>query len=257
MWTIGYINKILGNTVYITYTHVDCDIPFVLSASQQFKAKDIVAVKLEEKIIHGIAYYDIVAIHKFAQLDSSTEIHIFYEYQEYLINIANSRFDTNEFYKRLDELGISKLLYNYLDSILSSDFEFLDSYLEDIDIIRLIASREVNIIEYEYDKNGDYSYRCHIECTDYQDSYLNALLRIIGSYSSTCINNTPPRLPNETYQQTVDRIIKKTAKMAENQYSKDKHLQHLLYECKQIKSIYEIEKQKILELAEKYLCYSV
>lgn len=45
--------------------------------------------------------------------------------------------------------------------------------------------------------------------------------------------------------------------MAENQYSKDKHFQHLLYECKQIKSIYEIEKQKILELAEKYLCYSV
>ena len=86
-----------------------------------------------------------------------------------------------------------------MDSILSSDFEFLDSYLEDIDIIRLIASREVNIIEYEYDKNGDYSYRCHIECTDYQDSYLTQVSdlgirqfgRMLWGWPTSCRSQEP------------------------------------------------------------------
>lgn len=26
MWTIGYISKIINNTIYLTYTHVGCNI---------------------------------------------------------------------------------------------------------------------------------------------------------------------------------------------------------------------------------------
>lgn len=142
-----------------------------------------------------------------------------------------------------------------MDRILASNFDFLEQYINSIVITKLVASRKVNIIEYEYDKNGDYSYRCNIECTDYQDSYLNSFLHIIGSYSPTCINNTPAKLPNETYQQTVDRIIRETANRTLTQYSKEEHLQYLLYECKQIRSLYETEKQRISELAKKYLNY--
>lgn len=61
--------------------------------------------------------------------------------------------------------------------------------------------------------------------------------------------------PNETYQQAVDRIIKETANRILSQYSKEKHFQHLLCECKQIQSLYETEKQTILELVKNYLRY--
>lgn len=255
MLTIGFISNIIDKTIYLTYTHVDCDRPFTLSDVQQFRIKDIVIIKLDEEIIHGIAHHNIVDVYRFTPSTISLDIHMFYEYQKYLIDIAYDKFDTDEFYKRLNTLGFSKLLYSHLDRILASNFDFLEQYINSIVITKLVASRKVNIIEYEYDKNGDYSYRCNIECTDYQDSYLNSFLHIIGSYSPTCINNTPAKLPNETYQQTVDRIIRETANRTLTQYSKEEHLQYLLYECKQIRSLYETEKQRISELAKKYLNY--
>lgn len=255
MWTIGFINNIENNIIYLTYTHVDYNIPFTLVDVRQFKIKDIVGIELNENIIHGIAHYKVETICKYSQSTIADKIHIFYEYQKYLISIANCRFDTDEFYKQLKELGISKLLYYHLSSILSSNWEFLHKYIENVDIVKLIASRKVSIIEYEYDKNGDYSYRCHIDCTNYQDSFLNSFLHIIGSYSNTCVNNTPVQLPNETYSQAVDRVIKETANRTLIQYSKEKHFQHLLSECKQIRSLYEDEKKAILNLAKKYLYY--
>lgn len=255
MWTIGYINNIINDTIYLTYTHVDYNIPYVFSNIQQFRIKDIVAIKLEEKIIHGLAYYNVIAIYKLSQLDSSIKIHTFYEYQKYLINIANNKFDTDGFYKKISNIRISKILSNHLNDIFNSNFEFLNYYISSLDITKLVTSRKVNVVEYEYDKNGDYSYRCRIECTDYHDSYINSFLYINGSYSSTCINNTPAQLPNETYQQAVDRIIKETANRILSQYSKEKHFQHLLCECKQIQSLYETEKQTILELVKNYLRY--
>ncbi len=255
MWTIGYINNITDDTIYLTYTHVDYNIPYKLSDNQNFKIKDVVAIKLEEKIKYGSAYYNVIAIYKFSQLKPFIKIHIFYEYQEYLINIANNKFDTNGFYKKLSEVGTSKILSNHLNDIFNSNFDFLDYYINNLNITNIINSRKVNIIEYEYDKNGDYSYRCDVECTDYHDSYLNSFLHINGSYSSNCINNTPVQLPNETYQEAVNRLVKETTNRILTHYSKERHFQYLLNECKQIHSLYKTEKQTILELAKKYLYY--
>ena len=255
MWTIGYISKIINNTIYLTYTHIDYNIPYTLSDIHQFRVKDIVGIKLEEEITDGLSCYNITAVDKLNLLYSSVKIHTFYEYQNCLIGIANNRFDTDNFYKKLSNIGISKILSTYLNCILNSNFEFLDCYINSIDIPKLIASRVVNVVEYEYDKNGDYSYRCRIECTDYQDSFLNSFLHITGSYSPTCVNNTPAQLLNETYQEAVDRIAKETANSFLTLYSKEKHFQHLLHECQQIKLLYETERQNVLELAKKYLYY--
>ena len=41
------------------------------------------------------------------------------------------------------------------------------SYVESISIDKLVNERKIVVEEYEYDKNGDYSYRCRINCTKY------------------------------------------------------------------------------------------
>ena len=111
MLTIGFISNIIDKTIYLTYTHVDCDRPFTLSDVQQFRIKDIVIIKLDEEIIHGIAHHNIVDVYRFTPSTISLDIHMFYEYQKYLIDIAYDKFDTDEFYKRLNTLGFSKLVF--------------------------------------------------------------------------------------------------------------------------------------------------
>jgi len=46
-------------------------------------------------------------------------------------------------------------LYNILDC----NFDCIYDYINSISINEIIKQREVEIIECEYDKNGDYSYR--------------------------------------------------------------------------------------------------
>lgn len=41
-------------------------------------------------------------VYRFTQSGLSLDIHMFYEYQKYLIDIAYDKFDTDEFYKRLE-----------------------------------------------------------------------------------------------------------------------------------------------------------
>ena len=52
MWTIGYIHYITNKIAYITYSHVDQDIPYQLKCDKGlFHAWDIIAVGLQEHII--------------------------------------------------------------------------------------------------------------------------------------------------------------------------------------------------------------
>ena len=61
MWTIGYIHYITNKIAYITYSHVDQDIPYQLKCDKGlFHAWDIMAVGLQEHIYNGIANYDII-----------------------------------------------------------------------------------------------------------------------------------------------------------------------------------------------------
>lgn len=49
MWTIGYIHYITNKIAYITYSHVDQDIPYQLKCDKGlFHAWDIIAVGLQE-----------------------------------------------------------------------------------------------------------------------------------------------------------------------------------------------------------------
>ena len=66
MWTIGYIHYITNKIAYITYSHVDQDIPYQLKCNKGlFHAWDIIAVGLQEHIYNGIANYDIIADNDF------------------------------------------------------------------------------------------------------------------------------------------------------------------------------------------------
>ena len=72
MWTIGYIHYITNKIAYITYSHVDQDIPYQLKCDKGlFHAWDIIAVGLQEHIYNGIANYDIIDIIKIQNFDIS------------------------------------------------------------------------------------------------------------------------------------------------------------------------------------------
>ena len=72
MWTIGYIHYITNKIAYITYSHVDQDIPYQLKCNKGlFHAWDIIAVGLQEHIYNGIANYDIIDIIKIQNFDIS------------------------------------------------------------------------------------------------------------------------------------------------------------------------------------------
>ena len=61
MWTIGYIHYITNKIAYITYSHVDQDIPYQLKCNKGlFHTWDIIAVGLQEHIYNGIANYHII-----------------------------------------------------------------------------------------------------------------------------------------------------------------------------------------------------
>lgn len=109
MWTIGYIHYITNKIAYITYSHVDQDIPYQLKCDKGlFHAWDIIAVGLQEHIYNGIANYDIIDIIKIQNFDISL-IEYFYDYQSSLMNIAFNNFVTNSFINELKHEGISEI----------------------------------------------------------------------------------------------------------------------------------------------------
>ena len=74
MWTIGYIHYITNKIAYITYSHVDQDIPYQLKCNKGlFHAWDIIAVGLQEHIYNGIANYDIIGRNRQALWGECTE----------------------------------------------------------------------------------------------------------------------------------------------------------------------------------------
>ena len=255
MITIGYISDIKNDDVYITYSHVDKDICF--HTESNYNIGDIVAVELETKFgpIINYSYEEIVGLRSIYNIDAST-IKYVYSYQDYLFRIAFGNYCTEEFFQEIKRNGISSILYEkFLDLIISSDsFQYIVAYVSDTDISELIDKRNVSLYNIT-DKYGDYK-ESRIECTDYGDSYINSFLRIIGSYSPICINNSPKQFPRETYMQAVNRTINSTAINAKKNYSKVEHLSHLLKEILLVKQLYVSEKFRVHKEAEKYLGYS-
>lgn len=142
-----------------------------------FHAWDIIAVGLQEHIYNGIANYDIIDIIKIQNFDISL-IEYFYDYQSSLMNIAFNNFVTNSFINKLKHEGISEIfIEDFLNKILNNNgIIYIANYVESISIDKLVNERKIVVEEYEYDKNGDHSYRCRINSTKYKDSYLNSLL---------------------------------------------------------------------------------
>ena len=248
MWTIGFIENITEDFLYITYSHVDQNIP-IKRNSTSYSINDIIGIHISEENRNRIT-----EICNYERLES-INIQTIYEYQKYLIHIAYNRFDSGDFYNQLKYKNLSKVISYNLYNILDCNFDCIHDYINSISITEIIKQREVEIIEYEYDENGDYSYRCKLECTDFNDSYLNSLLLIKGSYSPTCTNNSPKQLPGESYEEAVRRVINSTRNNALIEYSKEKHLKQLYSECDIIKGMYLNEKRRIMELAQKYLGY--
>lgn len=174
------------------------------------------------------------------------------------MNIAFNNFVTNSFINELKHEGISEIfIEDFLNKILNNNgIIYIANYVESISIDKLVNERKIVIEEYKYDKNGDYSYRCRINCTKYKDSYLNSLLYVYGSYSPTCCNNSPKQLPNETYSQAVKRIEEETKQQALKRYCKYEYLLHLLKECLIIRPLYKQEVEKIYNIAFKYMKYN-
>lgn len=154
MWTIGYIHYITNKIAYITYSHVDQDIPYQLKCNKGlFHAWDIIAVGLQEHIYNGIANYDIIDIIKIQNFDISL-IEYFYDYQSSLMNIAFNNFVTNSFINELKHVGISEILIeDFLDRIFNNNgIIYIASYVESISIDKLVNERKIVVEEYEYDK---------------------------------------------------------------------------------------------------------
>lgn len=260
MITIGYISDIKNGDVYVTYSHVDRDICF--HTEPNYNIGDIVAVELETKfdsiietICNNYSYEEIVGLRSIHNIDVST-IEYVYSYQDYLFRIAFDNYCTEEFFQAIKCNGISSILYDkFLDlMIFGNSIQYIVKYVSDTNISELIDKRNVSLYDIT-DKYGDYK-GSRIECTDYGDSYINSLLRIIGSYSPICVNNSPKQLSGETYQQAVNRTINITAINAKKNYSKEEHLSCLLKEVLLIKQLYESEKSRVYKEAEKYLGYS-
>lgn len=259
MWTIVYIHNIKNKIAYITYSHVDQDTPYLLNKDKgMFHAWDIIAIGLQEHIYNnGIVHYDIIDIAHIQDFDTCL-ITYFYEYQSCLMNIAFDNFVTNSFINKLKHMDISTILIDkYLNSIVNNSGVIdIANYVDSISIAKLVQDRIIVVEEYEYDKNGDYSYRCRINCTTYKDSYLNSLLYFVGSYSPTCCNNFPKQLPHETYNQAVKRLEEETKQQALKRYCKYEHLLFLLKECISIKSLYQQEIENTFNTACKYINYN-
>ncbi len=256
MWTIGYISAIYEKDFcLLTYSHVDKDLVLRREIDATFHKNEIVGIKLSEKIINGISDYKVEDICHYSDLPKS-DIKIFYAYQNYLYDIANNRFDTENFYISMKQHNVSRILLNNLQKVLNRNYDFIYDYIDNISIDSLIKERNVKIVEHLYDKNGDYSCRAEVECTEYLDSYLNSLLHIVGSYSPYCVNNSPKQEPNESYQQAVERVIEETKVNAKSLYLPKHHLNHLLQECSVIENCYMKEKNEILDKVKYYLEYT-
>lgn len=67
MWTVGYINHIEAETAYITYSHVDEEVPYLFKPNErsEFQSNQIIFILLDEKIINGIQYDKIIDIQAF------------------------------------------------------------------------------------------------------------------------------------------------------------------------------------------------
>lgn len=257
MWTIGYINDIKDDAIYVTYSHVDKNIEF--RTLEKFALYEIVSIHLEHKWNNygGVEWEDdewedgeIVDI---AHFDENIRTEFVYSYQETLLNIIRDDYINGDFAQRLKNKFSRFLIDDFLDLIIRDDIDQLTHYVNSISIEELVKHRKIRIIETK-DKYGEYT-GCKVECTDYRDTYLNGLLHIYGSYSPWCVNNTPERLPRETYNQTVERVAKTTAFLAIKNYSKMRHLQILLDECLQIKEEYKTKKENIHKIANEYMNY--
>ena len=82
------------------------------------------------------------------------------------MNIAFNNFVTNSFINELKHEGISEIfIEDFLNKILNNNgIIYIANYVESISIDKLVNERKIVVEEYEYYKNGDYSYRCRINC---------------------------------------------------------------------------------------------
>lgn len=106
MWTIGFINNMTQDNLYITYSHVDRNIP-IKKPNPNYNINDIIGIHISEVIEDGIPYDEIIEICNFEKL-KTCQIRTLFEYQNSLIHIASNRFDSNDFYKELRSQNISK-----------------------------------------------------------------------------------------------------------------------------------------------------
>lgn len=253
-YTIGFIS---GNTpcgVLLTWTHNNKDIRF--NTDQKHIIGEVVIIKQSYEIINGFATYknlELLSVNDIC-VDALT---LEYSYQSSLIILAYKDYISDEFVRRLESLKFSTVIIKkYLKDILFDDsIDNLSTYVSNIDIRRLISTRNAGLYEIT-NKDGDFScYR--LDCTDYEDNYLNRLLRVQGSYSPYCVNNSLPR-PTKyvTLQQHVDKIIKDSEIAAEQNYSRIRHLAFLLEEVKDIQDEYLKYKEDAFLTAKKYMDYN-
>lgn len=257
MWTIGYIDRIEGDELFIVYEYQNT-MHFICSSAKIYREKQIVGIHLQEAIVNQFAEHEIIDICEYSMLDISN-VHIFYDYQRVLINIASENYQTSDFIRNIESQKVSKFLLRQqvLTKILNIDFGFISEYVRNTSIEHLLDRREVHLYEHTNHSTDNTEDWTEIICTDYEDSYLNSLLQIKGSYSYIGVNNTPKLLPGETYVQAVDRVIHNSKVNAIKQYSQYVHMQVLLHECSVILSEYHASRCSVLERAKNYLGYEI
>lgn len=252
MLTIGYIESITADTIFVRYTeHDSITYAYNTKSTCQFQIGEIVLIDIDGKT-------SIENIKKITEC-KNIEYEVVYSYQHLLYNIGLDKYETENFYKELKTRKISQITMSILSHILEDDyFTILVNYVNEFNIYNFSNNFRINIKSYLHRTNdGDEDERYELYYPPTESSYIKSFYPQYGGWSQCCINNYPEQRPNETYKQAVTRLETEIKSNLIKQYSKEKHLIHLIQECILIKDEYQREKNNIYKAANKYLGYPI
>lgn len=285
MWSIGFISKIEHPFFFITVNRYYKNIPFKLISDEEYSVNEIIGLNIidsEEKLdrirmgvtkpdfsINSICHFNDIDMTYFYSLNGST-----YE-DSAIIAIAKNDFREYWTFKKFTQhTDISTYLINlFYQEIIKAfpDFEKLTwDYVNSVSISKLIDERETSYEEkitiypaYEDERTGNFYPEQRIRepiyhCTKYTDQYLQSLLHI---------RYTPPYcnrdlrfyqidfIPGQHESVWLDEAVKKSAKDAIKNYSKEEHFRIVKHDFDVLLYQYEDAKKKALDVMKRQLGY--
>ena len=194
-----------------------------------------------EPVVAQISHFDVINYNNLQWIDWWDQVLLYY--------IAKNDFTTHQFQKQLYDRAypISDILKeDFLRDIITYNPELkqkLFDYVDTINLERLISERKVEIKEGHY-TNGEHFF--YARSNKYRDSFLNRFLFIADSCSdgfSYCTTSVYARYNKDEFTKRLNKDIDESSKRAITDYSKEKHLEFLIGQCKRIQRAYEEAKR--------------